>query len=315
MLGVLTPDKFAHAFGYDSELVREGIHDVDAAIARAEAIAEAGGWRDTLRVWVVGDHGHAVVSNHDDLHLWLESLGHRVLAHPNVNVRRPDMALMVGGNSMAHLYLNPEQRSRAEWSAHSSRWGRLLQSLVERQSVDLAAVTLNADRVRVFHAQRGVADIVRKRNGDDPRWTYCANEGDPLQLGGSLYDLDAEAAWEACAATDYPDAIVQLATLVPSPRSGDIVLSAAPDWDLRARYEPTPHVSTHGALHREQMMVPLLVDEPPTRMPQRTTDVVPSALDALELDAGPLRFEGRSFYRAEARGLSNGQSREATAKG
>jgi len=91
MLGVLTPDKFAHAFGSDCDLVREGIHDIDAAIARAEAIAEAGGWRDTLRVWVVGDHGHAAVSHHDDLHLWLESAGHRELAQPNVNVRHPDI--------------------------------------------------------------------------------------------------------------------------------------------------------------------------------------------------------------------------------
>jgi hypothetical protein len=295
MLGVLSPDKFAHAFGSDSDFVREGIRDIDDAIARAESIAESGGWRDSLRVWVVGDHGHAGVTRHDDLHGWLHGLGHRVLAHPHVNVKRADIALMVGGNSMAHLYLEPEQRVRGWWPQLTRRWDSTLRALMERPSVDLAAVAISADRVRVLHAQRGVAEIVRSHNGHDARWTYCAMDGDPLQLGGSLHDLDADGAWEASSASAYPDGIVQLSTLVPAPRGGDIVISAAPGWDLRSRYEPTPHVSTHGALTREQMMVPLLLDAPPGRMPQRTTDVVPSALEALGVGAPDLRFDGRSF--------------------
>jgi hypothetical protein len=41
---VLSPDKFAHAFGSDSEFVREGIRDVDAAIARlSRSPSQAGG--------------------------------------------------------------------------------------------------------------------------------------------------------------------------------------------------------------------------------------------------------------------------------
>jgi hypothetical protein len=62
---------------------------------------------------------------------------------------------------------------------------------------------------------------------------------------------------------------VQLSTLVPTPRGGDIVLSAAPTG-ISCALRATPHVSTHGALRREQMMVPLLLDAPPARMPQRT---------------------------------------------
>ena len=196
---------------------------------------------------------------------------------------------------MAHVYLEPGHRARPWWPQLSARWGSTLQGLLDRPSVDLAAVAISADRVRVHHAQRGVAEIVRSHGGHDARWTYCASDGDPLQLGGSLHDLDADAAWEASVGSPYPDAIVQLSTLAPAPRGGDIVLSAAPGWDLRARFEPTPHVSTHGALLREQMMVPLLLDERPARMPQRTTDVVPSALEALGVEAGGLRFDGRSF--------------------
>jgi arylsulfatase A-like enzyme len=89
---------------------------------------------------------------------------------------------------------------------------------------------------------------------------------------------------------------VQLSSLIPSPRGGDIVLSAAEGWDLRSRFEPTPHVSTHGALLRDQMTVPLILDAPPLREPQRTTDVVPSALDILGITGHGQDFDGRSFY-------------------
>jgi len=295
MLGILSPDKLAHKFGAASEVVRESLRDIDDAIARAHAVAEAGGWADSLRTWVVGDHGHATVSRHDDLHGWLDAQGHRVLAHPRLGIRNPDVALMVGGNAMAHLYLDPSHRERRWWPSLATRWQQILDGLVARESTDLVAVANSESAVRVHHAARGSAEIVRTHAGHDARWSYIADDGDPLQLGGTLPDLDADAAWEMCEASPYPDAIVQLATLVPTRRGGDVVISAAPDWDLRARFEPTAHVSTHGALLREQMLVPLILDAPPGRPPQRTTDVVPSALELFGVENHQLTLDGRSF--------------------
>ncbi len=295
MLAVLSPDKFAHAYGGDSEIVRDGIRDVDQAIVRARAIADRDGWGESLRVWVVGDHGHAPVTQHDDLHGWLESRGHRVLAHPKLSVKRPDVALMVGGNAMAHVYLEPADRTRRWWPALATRWNSTLEGLLSRPSIDLAAIAIDGRTVRVHHTRGAIADIIRAGDGHAARWSYVVREGDPLQLGGSLHDLDADAAWHVSQSTPYADSLVQLSSLVCAPRSGDIVLSAAPDWDLRARYEPTDHVSTHGALLREQMEVPLLLDTAPARLPQRTTDVVPSALQLLGIRDESLEFDGRSF--------------------
>jgi hypothetical protein len=99
--------------------------------------------------------------------------------------------------------------------------------------------------------------------------------------------VDADAAHDACAGSDYPDAVVQIAHLAGAARSGDVIVSAARDWDLRGRYEPIPHVSSHGALHREHMAVPLLVSRPFARAPRRTADVMPSALAALALAVPP----------------------------
>jgi hypothetical protein len=53
-------------------------------------------------------------------------------------------------------------------------------------------------------------------------------------------------------------------------------------------------VSSHGALHREHMMVPLLVNHPVTEIPRRTVDVFTSAMTALGIEV-PAEAEGRSF--------------------
>ncbi|MBY0491107.1 MAG: alkaline phosphatase family protein [Gemmatimonadaceae bacterium] len=298
VLAITSPDKFAHKFGCRSAAVRSAIGDVDAAAAQAFALAERDGWGDALHVWVVGDHGHAPVSQHDDLHGWLEREGLRVLAHPQLGTRRPDVALMVGGNAMAHLYLAPAERTRRWWGELAPRWSGLADRLLQRASVDLLMVAHSAHDVEVRHATRGSAHVHLHEDGHGDRattrWTYEPTSGDPLCLGGRHDRLDLQAAWEVTQASPYPDAVVQLSWLAISSRAGDCIVSAAPDWDLRARFEPVEHVSTHGALLRDQMLVPLLIDTPPAQLPQRTTDVVPSALQLLGV-AADTPYDGRSF--------------------
>src|SRR4029079_9497101 len=128
---------------------------------------------------------------------------------------------------------------------------------------------------------------------EDGWYSYRPRSGDPLAIGEHEALSDATA-YEVTASSDYPDAIVQIARLASASRSGEIILSAARDWDFRARYEPIPHVSSHGALHREHMVVPLLTNRPIARTPRRTVDVMPSALAALGLDL-PARLDGASF--------------------
>jgi len=72
------------------------------------------------------------------------------------------------------------------------------------------------------------------------------------------------------------------------------MMRPARDWDFRAHYEPIPRVSSHGALHRERMLVPLLVNRPIDGRPRRTVDVMPSALSALGKMV-PRGLDGESF--------------------
>ncbi|MEP6834654.1 MAG: alkaline phosphatase family protein [Gemmatimonas sp.] len=294
-LAVTSADKRAHKEGGESAGVRRAIQDMNDSIAAARAIAERGGWADKLDIWLVGDHGHAPVDRHDDLHGWLEQRGLRVSAHPQVLKRTADVALMVGGNAMAHLYLDPALRTRVFWPALGSKWQSLHDALLQRDAVDLVAISPSEHIVRIASKKLGVAEIRKVGHGDQSRWSYLPINGDPLELGGELAALDSNTAFDACAATQYPDSIVQLSSLMRAPRCGDIVISATRGWDLRSRFEPVAHVSTHGALLREQMTVPLIIDRAVARLPQRTADVFPSALQVLGLPI-PEGLDGRTFF-------------------
>ena len=142
----------------------------------------------------------------------------------------------------------------------------------------------------VSHATRGTALVWHDERG----YHHVRESGDPLLVGTNLSAATSEEAYAATIDTDYPDSVVQIAHLAASPRAGEIILSAARDWDLRGRYEPIPHLSSHGALHRDHMMVPLLVNRPIGGTPRRTVDVMPSALAALGRPIPP-GLDGRSF--------------------
>jgi len=288
-------DKTSHSAGHDAPIVREALRIVDETAARLRADAERDGcWADT-HLWIVSDHGHSPVRAHEDLAALVASWGRRVIAHPWVyHVRSPDVAVMVSGNAMAHLYLEPARRGRPWWPALAPRHDDLVARLLERPSVDLVLLPHSRTRCEVRARGRGSALVeVSDAESAAPYYSYRPLDGDPLGIA-PLDRADAAAAHAATLGSDYPDGVVQIAHLAGSSRSGEVILSAARDWDFRARYEPIPHVSSHGALHREHMLVPLLLNHPPARTPLRTADVMPSALQALGIETAA-RLDGESF--------------------
>ncbi|HEU4631239.1 MAG TPA: alkaline phosphatase family protein, partial [Gemmatimonadaceae bacterium] len=274
-------DKTSHAEGHDAPVVRDAMRIVDETAAALRAgLERAGAWERT-HLWIVSDHGHSPVRQHEDLAGLLHAWGHGTISHPWVFGRGRDAAVMVSGNAMAHLYLELDRRTRPWWPELAPRWEELAGRLLARESLDLLLLPHGPHRCEVRGRGRGSAFVECAGTGRGARYSYRPHDGDPLGLGGELHALGDAEAYDACAATDYPDALVQIALLAGAPRTGELVLSAARDWDLRARYEPIPHVSSHGALHREHMLVPLLVNHPPRGAPRRTVDVMPSALAAL----------------------------------
>ena len=283
-------DKTSHAQGQDAPIVADAMRIVDETVAQIRADAERDGRWKKMHIWVASDHGHSAVREHEDLVELLTEWGYSTLAHPWAFQTSADIAVMVSGNAMSHLYLELERRTRPFWTPLRDRWEDLAQRLLHRASVDLMILPTSASSCEIRSAARGTATL----DWQESRYSYIPHGGDPLGVG-ELKSIDDGDAYEATFASDYPDALVQIAHLAASPRTGDIILSAARDWDYRARYEPIPHVSSHGALHREHMLVPLLLSRPPLRAPRRTVDVMPSALAALGITA-PKTLEGVSFF-------------------
>jgi hypothetical protein len=288
-------DKASHAEGHDHGLVLDAMRIVDGVVAELRHDAErAGRWEET-QLWIVSDHGHSPVTDHDDLAQVIEEAGNTVVAHPWIFRAHPDVAVMVSGNAMAHLYLDLHSGERPWWPALDARWRALVDMLVQRPSVDIALLPESPFRSHVVSASRGRAVIERSIASDGAeRFSYLRRDGDPLGIGADVSLAGADDAYDVTAATDYPDALVQIAHLAGAARSGEVILSAAREWDFRARYEPIPHLSSHGALHREHMLVPLVMNHPPARAPRRTVDVMPSALEALGIRP-PAGLDGRSF--------------------
>ena len=285
-------DKVSHARGHDDPLVHSALAIVDDAVRRLRDDAERGGWWEDTQLWVVSDHGHSSVERHDDLAGAVAEAGYRTVSHPWSAGIAPDVAVMVSGNAMAHVYVDLASRRRGWWGTLAERWEPLAAALVAREACDLLLLPMSPDRCEVRSATRGTA-IVRRDAGV---YRYEHITGDPLQLGDDLSG-SADETHEATRDAEYPDALVQVIALAGARRAGDLILSASSGWDFRSRYEPIPHRSSHGGLHRDHMQVPLLTSRAMPGRPRRTTDVFASTLDALGV-ARPPGLDGRSWMRA-----------------
>ncbi|MFN2637385.1 MAG: alkaline phosphatase family protein [Gemmatimonadaceae bacterium] len=283
-------DKTSHSAGHNAELVSDAMGIVDETVARIRSDAERDGRWKKMHLWVGSDHGHSPVRDHEDLVRLVSDWGYTTLAHPWAFNTSADIAVMVSGNAMAHLYFDLEQRTRRWWPSLQSEWNDFAEKLLARDSVDLMILPTGPSGCEIRAHGRGKAHL----EWAESTYSYFTSGGDPLGIGVQERLSDVEA-YDATISSDYPDSLVQIANLAASARSGDVILSASRDWDYRARYEPIPHVSSHGALHREHILVPLLLNRRPARSPRRTVDVMPSALAALGTTA-PKTLEGVSFF-------------------
>ena len=106
-------------------------------------------------------------------------------------------------------------------------------------------------------------------------------------------------ALERSHAERYPDAAFSLTSIFASDRAGDLLLSAKPGYDLRTKAEWPEHHASHGGLHRDHTVVPVLSSAPLPARPLRTLDVF--AL-TLELAGVPLEEYPESDAARLARG-------------
>ena len=60
-------DKVSHARGHDSPMIIDALRIVDDTAARIRDDAERDGRWEDMSLWIVSDHGHSRVTQHEDL--------------------------------------------------------------------------------------------------------------------------------------------------------------------------------------------------------------------------------------------------------
>jgi hypothetical protein len=255
---------------------------VDRTVGDAARALKALGRYDQTLLAVVSDHGHEPVDQHFDIGPRIERhFGVKTAYHSLKGWRfDPDVISAVSGNAMAHLYFNRRPDGLAQW-------------LLEQPAVDILAERMPGGAIAVT-SSRGAALLRETAAGLE----YAVDGSDPFGYPELPAQLDHEQALRLTAASTHPDGLLQLAQIFRSPRTGDLVVSARPGYDLRERYERPEHHSSHGALHATHMNVPLAVSVPLEDGPIRTVDLFSIVLDHLGIPE-PAGVDGRS--RAAAR--------------
>src|SRR4029077_13918653 len=133
----------------------------------------------------------SAVTTHEDLAGVVRNLGFRVVAHPWVFTPRPDVAVMVSGNAMAHLYVDIRNRRRTFWPNMQPRERSLVEALLQRESVDLMILP-NEGGATVRSRHRGEAEVITRGN----LVSYQRGSGDPLGVGRDVHDATDDEAYD-----------------------------------------------------------------------------------------------------------------------
>ena len=232
----------------DNHSHRNGPHAQVASISGADRqigrlVEAAGGIDDFLSryaVITIADHSHAPVEQ--AVSLWDEFGDFTVLQPSDV---RPDEA---------EIAVCPAQRSAMVYLLASRGRRALLPRIVARA-----------------RAIPGV-DLVMWRDGDDAVIAGEAGElrfapgGDLVDLRGRHWRIDGEPATLAARTVDgrfvsdsYPDALARGWDALACPRSGEVLMSAAPGFEF-TDWGGADHVGggSHGSLHHSDSLAPLL---------------------------------------------------------
>jgi hypothetical protein len=266
-------DGITHWFDPWHPRVLEAYRQFDRAFGR---YVRAGGLSGHHLAVVVSDHGASAIRRHADVSLALEQRGLPVLRHPLLWRRGPVIAVMVSGNAAAHVYLLPGRRR-----AHRYTLGEIEAGAVPGVPRDLVDFLIQLEGVALVAATQGHDVIVRGRRGKarlraaaGGTIEYLPEAGDVLGLGSYPRALSSAQWLGPSVDGPYPDAPVQLLQLFRSPRTGDLVVAAAPGADLRDDWEIPEHRSGHGSLVADHMRC-IVAANCPLPAAMRTVDVFP----------------------------------------
>jgi len=246
----------SHCYHYEDDRTIEAYKIVDRSVGEVvNKLKEQGEYEDTLIV-MASDHGLTSTHTHFDLGRFWKKAGYRVLEYPNIMKIRPEVAVFISGNSFGTVSFLDQKEMYVE-SLLEERHGKALEKFVQEPGVDFIVYRKSATDF-IVRNESGKAEI--SVSGQTVR--YTATTGNPFGIADTGGYVDEKVAFTHCFDSDYPDGLWQVKQLMESPRSGDVVVSAAVGYDLRDFWEYPEHKGSHGSLHKDHIHIPVLVNQP-----------------------------------------------------
>ncbi len=295
-LPLVDVDKVSHRYGPEHARTLKAYRHIDSLVGKlVDELRRQGLWKRT-HLMITSDHGHTETKQHLDMSALVSELGYSVFEYPNVYRRSADAAVMISGNSFGNIYLSSDRKWEAPLTSDEleKEHGKVLSALKKREEVEWYAYRGADTSVKVVSAS-GEA-LLGAENG---HYTYSFNGDDPLQLGLCHNGISRDDSLKKTAESPFPDALEQLQYLFRSERTGDVIVTAKPGYDLRGWREFPEHRSSHGALCSEHMAVPILSNIPLSAISEsdgvaRTVDLFPTVVEGLGLSPTMPHF-GRSL--------------------
>jgi predicted AlkP superfamily pyrophosphatase or phosphodiesterase len=234
-------DHHSHRFGPEAQI--ESIARADAAFT--ELVDAAGGldsFLDEHAVILVADHAQTRVEQPLPL---IEALAEtwRVL-RPNEPAEHAEIAV------------SPIARAGAVHVLADGVRGERVRDGVREQLTELDGVEL----VARLQGERAVVERGGLRLRFQPGRDVVDARGEGWAVEGDLETLDAEVRDGRLVTAEYPDALARLWSALRAPRAGDLLLSAAPGYEV-VDWGGVTHCpgGSHGALRAGDSLGPLLL--------------------------------------------------------
>ncbi|MBN1114434.1 MAG: alkaline phosphatase family protein, partial [Oligoflexia bacterium] len=250
---------------------------------------------DQTLIVISSDHGLTNTHTHIDIARHLDDNGFYCLHFPKIWRSSAKTASMVSGNGMLNLYLRLGKR---EWGPRALsdeiEKSGLFDLLLDIKGIDIVACVDGQNNILVRNP-KGTGKISMKDN----RISYTFSGSDPMGYNKTFNDMDPDRELKETYNTEHPDGLLQLMQIFRSERAGDLVISARPGYDLRARFELHEHHATHGAINAGQMFVPFAMNAGINTEYVRTVDIFPSILEFFGHEFGN-GLDGKSVLNKSA---------------
>lgn len=265
-------DFVSHVSKLDSQKVKEAYRVADECfgeVIEKHIVQNDPHFENTLLI-VSSDHGMSETHTHFDVATHLKKQGNKVFSYPHVWKKKCEVAVMVSGNAMAHLYFTNEKNILTAQKIKDDHQ-KLIDDLLLNEAIDWIALRRDPG-FKVFH-QQGSSHFYN----DHYEW-----EGfDKFQIGKN--EISESESLKKTFEGPYPNILNELSQIFISERSGDLIVCAKKGFDLRKAFEIPEHTSSHGGLIPEHMHIPLCSNKKIFNDYPRSIDIYSHILSYLDI--------------------------------